>query len=161
MQEKVRIAIAGMGEMGMVRAVIAKGLSTYDLVCVIDPRGTFARLAGKQLGVSHYSSYEKAASAKEFDALIISTPLVSHYDLGMQAVRDGKHVFCEKPLAGDSTRAIQMHREAKVPVEVHLFFKGDHAFNMGKRTSLISVKGWPERMSDWLMDSGIIPVSEK
>jgi len=64
---------------------------------------------------------------------------------------------CSEPVV----RLLQMHREAKVPVEVHLFFKGDHAFNMGKRTSLISVKGWPERMSDWLMDSGIIPVSEK
>ncbi|MCX5800470.1 MAG: Gfo/Idh/MocA family oxidoreductase [Candidatus Eisenbacteria bacterium] len=112
MHEKLRIAIAGMGEMGMVRAVIAKGLSQYELACVIDSRGTFARLAGKQLGVGHYSSYEKAGSAKEFDALIISTPLESHYELGMQAVRDGKHVFCEKPLAGSSTRAIEMHREA-------------------------------------------------
>lgn len=113
MQDKLKIAIAGMGEMGMVRAVIAKGLSQYELVCVIDARGAFARLAGKQLGVRHYSSYEKAASAGDFDALIISTPLASHYELGMKAVRDGRHVFCEKPLAGDSTRAIEMYREAK------------------------------------------------
>jgi predicted dehydrogenase len=112
MQEKLRIAVAGMGEMGMVRAVIAKGLSQYELACVIDPRATFSRLAGKQLGVRHYSSLEKAASAEEFDALIISTPLESHYELGMQAVRHGKHVLCEKPLAGDSSRAIEMHREA-------------------------------------------------
>ena len=112
MQEKLGIAIAGMGEMGMVRAVIAKGLPDYELVCVIDPRGTFARLAGKQLGVSHYSSYEKAASSQKFDALIISTPLGSHYELGMKAVRDRKHVLCEKPLAGNSSHAIEMHREA-------------------------------------------------
>jgi len=113
MQEKVRIAVAGMGEMGMVRAVIAKGLSQYELVCVIDPRGTLARLAGKQFGVNHFSSYAKAASAKEFDALVVSTPLESHYELGMQAVRDGKHVLCEKPLAGNSSRAMEMHREAQ------------------------------------------------
>jgi predicted dehydrogenase len=112
MPQRLRIAVAGMGEMGMVRAVIAKGLSQYELVCVIDPRGAFARLAGKQFGVSHYSSYEKAASAKEFDALIISTPLESHYELGMQAVRDGKHALCEKPLAGNSSRAIEMYKEA-------------------------------------------------
>jgi len=110
MQKKLRVAIAGMGEMGMVRAVIAKGLSQYELVSVIDARGTFARLAGKQLGVSHYTSYAKAASSEEFDALMISTPFTSHYELGMDAVRQGKHVFCEKPLAGDSRKAIEMHR---------------------------------------------------
>jgi predicted dehydrogenase len=110
MQKKVKIAIAGMGEMGMVRAVIAKGLSQYELVSVIDARRTFARLAGKQLGVSHYGSYAKAASSEEFDALMISTPFASHYELGMEAVSQGKHVFCEKPLAGDSRKAIEMHR---------------------------------------------------
>jgi len=112
MQKKLRVAIVGMGEMGMVRAVIAKGLSQYELVSVIDARGTFARLAGKQLGVSHYGSYAKAASSEEFDALMISTPYTSHHELATEAVRQGKHVFCEKPLAGDSRKAIEMHRAA-------------------------------------------------
>ncbi|MFH0777211.1 MAG: Gfo/Idh/MocA family oxidoreductase [Candidatus Eisenbacteria bacterium] len=112
MEKKVRIAIVGMGEMGMVRGVIARGLSVYELVCVVDARGTFARLAGKQLGVNHYSSYEKAASSEQIDAVFVSTPHASHFDLALKAVRDGKHVFCEKPLAGDSSLAIQMHSEA-------------------------------------------------
>ncbi|KPJ61376.1 MAG: hypothetical protein AMJ46_01380 [Latescibacteria bacterium DG_63] len=112
MQKKLRIAIVGLGEMGMVRGVIAKGLPMYELACVIDSRGTFARLAGKQFGVRHFSSYEKAASAEQFDAVIVSTPLESHHELGVKAVRDGKHVFCEKPLAGNSSQAIRMYREA-------------------------------------------------
>jgi predicted dehydrogenase len=112
MQQKVRTAIVGTGEMGMVRGVIAKGLPTYELACVIDSRKPFARLAGKQLGIDYFYSYEKAASSEQFDAVMISTPLNSHHELGLKAVRDGKHVFCEKPLAGDSSRAIEMYREA-------------------------------------------------
>ncbi len=112
MQKKLKVAITGMGEMGMVRAVIAKGLSHYELVSVIDARGAFARLAGKQLGVSHFTSYGKAAKSEDFDALIVSTPFTSHFELAMEAVRQGKHVFCEKPLAGDPQKGIQMHRAA-------------------------------------------------
>jgi acetyl esterase/lipase len=47
-------------------------------------------------------------------------------------------------------------REAKVPVEAHLLAQGKHAFNMGDRSSLASVHGWPQRMADWMSDSGYL-----
>jgi acetyl esterase/lipase len=50
---------------------------------------------------------------------------------------------------------LQMHRKAKVPVEVHLYKKGDHGFNMGKRSTLKSIHSWPDRLADWLNESGI------
>ncbi|HSI71558.1 MAG TPA: alpha/beta hydrolase [Fimbriimonas sp.] len=46
------------------------------------------------------------------------------------------------------------YRAAKVPFEAHIFQQGNHAFNMGQRTTLQSVKGWPQRMAEWLGDSG-------
>lgn len=45
---------------------------------------------------------------------------------------------------------------AGVPVEAHFLARGRHAFNMGDRSSLISVKTWPERMAAWLQDSGYL-----
>jgi acetyl esterase/lipase len=45
-------------------------------------------------------------------------------------------------------------RAIKVPVEVHLYAQGGHGFNMGYRSKLQSVKGWPARMVEWLTDSG-------
>ncbi len=50
---------------------------------------------------------------------------------------------------------LQMHRKAKVPVEVHLYEQGNHAFNMGKRSMLRSIHSWPQRLADWLYDAGI------
>ena len=47
------------------------------------------------------------------------------------------------------------YQAAKVPIEVHLFSKGGHAFNMGHRSQLMTIKGWPERLADWLHDTGI------
>jgi acetyl esterase/lipase len=47
-------------------------------------------------------------------------------------------------------------RAAGVRVEAHFLAQGKHAFNMGDRSSLISVKTWPQRMADWLTDSGYL-----
>ena len=48
------------------------------------------------------------------------------------------------------------YRAAKVPIEVHLFAKGGHAFNMGNRSKLVTVKGWSDRLADWLVDNVLV-----
>ncbi len=50
---------------------------------------------------------------------------------------------------------LEKYRAAKVPVEVHIYSKGNHAFNMGNRSTLNSIKTWPQRLADWLKDTGI------
>ncbi len=45
------------------------------------------------------------------------------------------------------------HLGTKVPVEAHIYAQGDHAFNMGYRSKLHSIKSWPQRMADWLADN--------
>jgi hypothetical protein len=34
-----------------------------------------------------------------------------------------------------------------------VYSQGGHAFNMGNRSKLASVKGWPQRLADWLADN--------
>jgi predicted dehydrogenase len=46
------------------------------------------------------------------DAIAICTPVTSHFDLAMAALRCGKHVFVEKPLADSSERALRLTEEA-------------------------------------------------
>ncbi|HLK30670.1 MAG TPA: alpha/beta hydrolase [Puia sp.] len=57
---------------------------------------------------------------------------------------------CSEPII----KLVQMHRKAKVPVEMHLYEKGAHAFNMGYRTEYLTLKNWPQRLSDWMKDNG-------
>src|SRR6266700_1092577 len=57
---------------------------------------------------------------------------------------------CDKTTLDYYTRL----RAAGVRVEAHFLAQGKHAFNMGDRSSLISVRTWPQRMADWLADSG-------
>src|SRR4051794_15445590 len=48
---------------------------------------------------------------------------------------------------------LSMYRQAKVSAEVHLFTQGAHGFNMGYRSQLATLKGWPQRLADWLADN--------
>jgi acetyl esterase/lipase len=54
------------------------------------------------------------------------------------------------------TELLDKYRAAGVPAEVHLFAKGSHAFNMGYRSRLATIKNWPQRLADWLNDNGLL-----
>jgi len=47
-----------------------------------------------------------------------------------------------------------LHRKANVPVEIHLYQQGAHAFNMGQRSEYVTLKTWPQRLTDWMQDNG-------
>ncbi len=59
---------------------------------------------------------------------------------------------CSEPVI----KLLQMHRKVKVPVEAHIYSVGSHGFNMGKRSTFNSLKTWPDRLTDWIKDAGII-----
>jgi acetyl esterase/lipase len=45
-------------------------------------------------------------------------------------------------------------RDAGHSPEIHLYSGADHAFNMGERSSLLTIIHWPDRLADWLADNG-------
>ncbi|MBK5296958.1 MAG: alpha/beta hydrolase [Vicinamibacteria bacterium] len=53
-------------------------------------------------------------------------------------------------------KILQQYKDAGVPVEAHVFAKGGHGFNMGQRSKLKAVNTWPQRLADWLSDSGLL-----
>jgi acetyl esterase/lipase len=59
--------------------------------------------------------------------------------------------------ATNVVRLVQKYRDAGVSAEAHLYAEGRHAFNMGRRSTFVSLRAWPERMADWLVDRGLIP----
>lgn len=59
------------------------------------------------------------------DAIVIATPVSSHFDLAMAALRAGKHVLVEKPLASNSEQAVQLIDEA---ASRELVLMVDHTF---------------------------------
>ncbi|RNC85323.1 MAG: alpha/beta hydrolase [Balneola sp.] len=53
-------------------------------------------------------------------------------------------------------KLLSAYRKAGVHFEAHIYGFGDHAFNMGYRSDLESISGWPNRLKDWLKDSELI-----
>lgn len=70
--------------------------------------------------------------------------------LFMAAANDD--VCCSEPILQITT----IYRKAKAKVEMHLYSQGDHAFNMGQYSKLKSINNWPQQLTDWLTDSGIV-----
>ncbi len=66
-------------------------------------------------------------------------------------------VFHMKPVLTQ----LQEYEDAKRPVEVHIYAKGGHGFNMGQRSKLASIHDWPQRMADWLGDNGFLKASPR
>jgi dienelactone hydrolase len=50
----------------------------------------------------------------------------------------------------------QLYRDNGGSAEVHLYAQGGHAFNMGDRSQLRTISTWPQRMADWMADSGLL-----
>lgn len=57
---------------------------------------------------------------------------------------------CSEP----TIKLLLMHRKARVPVEMHIFQKGAHGFNMGYRSEYVTLQHWPQRLADWMNDNG-------
>ena len=62
----------------------------------------------------------------------------------------------DNPQAQTVMNLLQKYHDAGRPVEAHIFAQGSHAFNMGDRSKLATIKSWPQRMADWLADSGYL-----
>jgi predicted dehydrogenase len=74
-----------------------------------------------------------AAALPHIDAVVVATPPASHVDIGLEAIRAGKHVLIEKPLATTSAGArllIDAAREAGVTLMVGHTFEYNGAVRM-------------------------------
>jgi predicted dehydrogenase len=60
-----------------------------------------------------FTDYRELLALQELDAVFIATPHFLHHPMTMEALRAGKHVFCEKPLAITSSDADEMGRTAR------------------------------------------------
>jgi predicted dehydrogenase len=98
-QQPVRVAIAGAGMVARVHldAVRRAGARVVGISASTPERG---KLAAAELGVERaFDSSEELAVSDEVDVVHICTPNAQHRPLAELALRAGKHVVCEKPLA--------------------------------------------------------------
>ncbi|HVZ96738.1 MAG TPA: alpha/beta hydrolase [Chitinophagaceae bacterium] len=127
--------------------------------------GELAGWLGYHFTEQHFASHDAVdvlSARPAFQVLVYPGPLVVPDSVSANApptflVAANNDTCCSPPVV----TLMEMHRKAHVPVELHLYANGDHAFNMGARSQYRSLKAWPQRLADWFTDSGISPKKEK
>lgn len=122
----IGIGVIGYGYWGpnLVRNFMEAGGSRVRAVSDLRPE----RLA---LARSRYPSIKTAVDYRELladsavDAVVIATPVSSHFELALEALKAGKHVLVEKPLAASSEQAERLIEEAE---RRELLLMVDHTF---------------------------------
>ena len=109
----IGIGVIGYGYWGpnLVRNFMASDLT--DVRIIADSSADrLARAKALYPGVRTATSAGEVMDSPDVDAVAIATPVDTHFDLAMQALRSGKHVLVEKPIASTSDQARRLIDEA-------------------------------------------------
>ncbi|WP_248580519.1 Gfo/Idh/MocA family oxidoreductase [Nocardioides sp. InS609-2] len=97
---KVGIAVVGAGYWGPNLIRNFRAADDWDLVAVCDLDVERAQKAlGARSGVEVHADLVDVLARDDVDAIAIATPARTHQDIALTAMRAGKHVLVEKPLA--------------------------------------------------------------
>jgi predicted dehydrogenase len=102
----LRTVVVGYGYWGpnLVRNVIERPDMEFAGLCEMDPTRVTAFLA-KVPGAPVYTDLADVVADPEVDAVLVATPPRTHHAVVSQALRGGKHVLVEKPLAKTAAEA--------------------------------------------------------
>ncbi len=136
----MRLLILGTGGMANQHA---KNFSAIDGVQVVGGVDVISeRLAAfcaEHKIAKQFSSLDEALAWGEFDAVANVTPDRVHHPTTLQAITAGKHVFCEKPLATDAAKAMEMTEaieQAGLVGMVNFTYRNSPALQKGRQLVL-------------------------
>jgi predicted dehydrogenase len=158
--ESIRLGVVGVGGRGRDNLDAVRGAGV-DIVALCDCDLRQATDAfGAFPDARHYTDWRKMLEReKDLEAVLVSTPDHSHAVVAVAAMKLGKHVYCEKPLAHSIWEAREMARVAKdAGVATQMGTQG-HAFE-GTRRAVEAIRAgvlgevtelhvWTDRPAGW------------
>lgn len=121
--KKIRFGIIGAG--GIVRTAhlpAIKQTNTIELIAICDTdRKRVDNLAKNNKIKEVYYDYKDLVKSINIDAVIVATPNLYHKKAAIAAAEQGKHVFCEKPIATnlkDANEIIEVCKKKKVNLQI-------------------------------------------
>jgi predicted dehydrogenase len=115
----LKVGIFGVGHLGKFHISNWKEIEGVKIIGFFDPNNDNANEVINTHGLKRFSDEEKLIEA--CDVIDVITPTDLHYEVCMMAIRKGKHVFVEKPLAHtlqEGKDLVNMVREAGVKMQV-------------------------------------------
>jgi len=160
---KLRVAVIGTGFWGRNHARVYKELEETELFAVCDVDTERAKNVAMQFGAKPYKNVGRILKLKEVEAVSICTWSTSLAKVALKALKAGKHVLVEKPMATNAKQAGKLLETAEKK-EVHLtvgflmrFIPGiQHIKNEIENKKIGNlvcatakrVSQWPERIGD-------------
>src|SRR5688572_13441599 len=141
MSEQISVAVIGAGMAGrthaaayrQVNTVFGPGLPPIRLAAVADANTELAQDAARRYGFEKaLSSWEEVVEDPTIDAVSIVVGNTLHRPIAEALIAAGKHVLCEKPLAGsieDARAMVAMERDAQVVTAVGYSFRRSPAIS--------------------------------
>lgn len=114
MNEHVTIGVVGLGYWGpnLVRAAHEVESAEVSWICDLDAKA-LAKLHRRYPAVRRSSDFDEILADPSVDAVLLATPVSTHFPLTERALEAGKHVFVEKPLAASATEAMTLVQVAE------------------------------------------------
>lgn len=122
----VRVALIGYGYWG---PNLLRNFSEVDgatmVACSDLSPDRLAKIRKRYPSVTCTQNYEEILRDPNIDAVVIATPVSTHYPIARQALECGKHVMIEKPIADSSEHAMDLIERA---ARNHRVLMVDHTF---------------------------------
>ncbi|NJD02154.1 MAG: Gfo/Idh/MocA family oxidoreductase [Ruminiclostridium sp.] len=127
MKRKINVGLIGHKFMGKAHSHALRDIMMFfdpgvipvmRVICGIED--DIGEIAGKYGWQSYEKSWEKVVDNPEIDIIDVATPGLTHKDIVLAAVKKGKHVICEKPLAMTALEAREMYEAAEENKVKHL-----------------------------------------
>ncbi|MEP6676884.1 MAG: Gfo/Idh/MocA family oxidoreductase [Ferruginibacter sp.] len=115
----LKVGVFGVGHLGKFHLNNWKDIPAVELVGFFDPDDNNALSVSTKYELKRFENAEDLIDA--CDAVDIVAPTPAHFDLCVAAIRKGKHVFVEKPLANTMDEArelVKLAKEANIKFQV-------------------------------------------
>jgi predicted dehydrogenase len=115
-QQPIRVAIAGLGRSGWnIHAAALSALKDqFTVAAVTDADAARCNEAVGRFECRAYSTFESLIGDKDVELVVVATPNQHHVQHALAAMRAGKHVVVEKPLATRSSEVARMIQTSKL-----------------------------------------------
>lgn len=125
----VRIAVVGLGKMGLSHLAMVRAHPEVDLVAACDATTYLTDVIGKHAELKCHADFDTLLAQEKLDAVMIATPSTLHASMVQKALDQGLHVFCEKPFVLDLTNgerlaALAQSKSLVTQVGYHYRFVG-------------------------------------
>lgn len=126
MRRRINIGVVGMG-IGGYHCDIFYKIPEANIMAVCDANPERAGAAQKAFEVAYkFTKYEDMLNMKELEAIVVGTPNFLHKPMTVLALKAGKHVLCEKPMALNAREAKEMvdiARNEKKRLMIHFNYR--------------------------------------